>query len=156
MLPEPLFHRIFDLLNKALVSNDKEIIDVQNDCGNDCAFILKQGVSSIKMWCHRSNRDHEVLKSSIPNMLGLLWGINRLSQAKYHQLRSLCRSWIVEPALILEQTKETLRWVYIDPFLQVDSQEKRCIGPFDGSRDRTGWWSRVPAKGHPSKQLVHL
>jgi len=32
---EPLLHLILDLPNQALVSNDKEIIDVQNDCCND-------------------------------------------------------------------------------------------------------------------------
>ena len=40
MHPEPLLHRILDLPNQALVSNDKEIIDVQNNCGDDYAVIL--------------------------------------------------------------------------------------------------------------------
>ena len=40
MHPEPLLHLILDLPNLALVSNDKEIIDVQNDCGDDYAVIL--------------------------------------------------------------------------------------------------------------------
>jgi len=40
MHPEPLLHLILDLPNQALVSNDKEIIDVQNDCGDDYAVIL--------------------------------------------------------------------------------------------------------------------
>jgi hypothetical protein len=31
MHPEPLLHLIVDLANQALVSNDEEIIDVQND-----------------------------------------------------------------------------------------------------------------------------
>jgi hypothetical protein len=39
MHPEPLLHLILDLPNQALVSNDKEIIDVQNDCGNDYDMI---------------------------------------------------------------------------------------------------------------------
>jgi len=41
MHPESLLHLILDLPNQALVSNDEEIIDVQNDCGDDCALILK-------------------------------------------------------------------------------------------------------------------
>jgi len=40
MHPEPLLHLVLDLPNKALVSNDKEIIDVQNDCGNDYSVTL--------------------------------------------------------------------------------------------------------------------
>jgi hypothetical protein len=36
--PEPLLHQILHLPNQACVSNDEEIIDVQNDCRND-AFI---------------------------------------------------------------------------------------------------------------------
>jgi hypothetical protein len=37
---EPLLHLILDLPNQAVVSNDKEIIDVLKDCGNDYALIL--------------------------------------------------------------------------------------------------------------------
>jgi hypothetical protein len=37
--PEPLLHLILGLPYQALVSNDKEIIDVQNYCG-DYVFIL--------------------------------------------------------------------------------------------------------------------
>jgi len=40
MQPEPLLHLVFDLPNQALVSNDEEIIDVQNNCGNDYVLIL--------------------------------------------------------------------------------------------------------------------
>jgi len=40
MHPEPLLHPILDLPNQALVSNDKEMIDVKNDCGDDYAVIL--------------------------------------------------------------------------------------------------------------------
>jgi len=47
MHPEPLLHHIHYLHNQALVSNDKEVIDVQNDCGNDCALILKHEQSSV-------------------------------------------------------------------------------------------------------------
>jgi len=39
--PEPLLHLVLDLPNQALLSNDEEMIDVQNDCGNDYAVILK-------------------------------------------------------------------------------------------------------------------
>jgi hypothetical protein len=39
MHPEPLLHPILDLPNQALVINDKEIIDVQNDYSNDYAVI---------------------------------------------------------------------------------------------------------------------
>jgi hypothetical protein len=41
MHPEPLLHLVLDLPNQALISNDEEIIDVQNDCGIDYAVILK-------------------------------------------------------------------------------------------------------------------
>ena len=40
MHPEPLLHLVIDLPNQALVSYDKEIIDVQNNCGNDYSVIL--------------------------------------------------------------------------------------------------------------------
>jgi len=39
MHPETVLHLILDLPNQALVSNDEEIIDVQNDCSNDYALI---------------------------------------------------------------------------------------------------------------------
>jgi len=47
MHPEPLLHLVLDLPNQALVSNDEEIIDVQNDCGIDYAVILKHEQSSV-------------------------------------------------------------------------------------------------------------
>jgi len=40
MHPEPLLHMILYLPNEALVGNDEEIIDVQNNCRNDYALIL--------------------------------------------------------------------------------------------------------------------
>jgi hypothetical protein len=40
MHPEPLVHLDLDLPNQALGSNDKEIIDVQNDCGDDYIVII--------------------------------------------------------------------------------------------------------------------
>jgi hypothetical protein len=40
MHPENLLHPILDLPNQALVWNDMEIIEVQNDCGDDYAVIL--------------------------------------------------------------------------------------------------------------------
>ena len=40
MHPEPLLHLILDLPNQALISNDKEIIDVQNDRSNNYVLIL--------------------------------------------------------------------------------------------------------------------
>jgi len=40
MHSEPRLHLVLDLPNQALVSNDEEIIDVQNHCGNDYALIL--------------------------------------------------------------------------------------------------------------------
>jgi len=42
MHPEPLLHLIVDLPNQALVSNDKEIIDVQNDCGNNVLSLIME------------------------------------------------------------------------------------------------------------------
>jgi hypothetical protein len=38
--PEPLLHLIFDLPNEVHVSNDEEIINVEEDCGDDYAVIL--------------------------------------------------------------------------------------------------------------------
>jgi hypothetical protein len=38
--PEPVLHLVHDLPNQVLISNDKEIIDVQNDCGDDYVLIL--------------------------------------------------------------------------------------------------------------------
>jgi len=55
MHPEPLLHLVLDQPNQALVSNDKEIIDVQNDCGNDYSVILlvmEHEQSSVDTWCH--------------------------------------------------------------------------------------------------------
>jgi hypothetical protein len=43
MPQEPFVHLVLDLPNQAFVSNDKEIIDVQNDCGNDYVLILIMG-----------------------------------------------------------------------------------------------------------------
>jgi hypothetical protein len=40
MNPEPLHYLVLDLPNQALVSNYKEIIDIQNDCGNHYSVIL--------------------------------------------------------------------------------------------------------------------
>jgi len=40
MHPEPLIRLVLDLPNQALVSNDVEIINVQNDHGNDYVLIL--------------------------------------------------------------------------------------------------------------------
>jgi hypothetical protein len=47
MHPESLLHLALDLRNQALISNDKEIIDLQNDCGDNCALILKHEQSSV-------------------------------------------------------------------------------------------------------------
>ena len=41
MHPEPLLHSVLDLLSEALVSNDAEIMELQNDRGNDYAVIFK-------------------------------------------------------------------------------------------------------------------
>jgi len=38
--PEPLLHLVLDLPNQVLVSNDEEIIDVQQDCGTDYTMII--------------------------------------------------------------------------------------------------------------------
>jgi hypothetical protein len=40
MYPEPCVHLILDLPNQALVSNDKEVIDVQNDPGNYTLILI--------------------------------------------------------------------------------------------------------------------
>jgi hypothetical protein len=39
MHPEPLLHQILNLPNQDFVRNDKEIIDVQNNCGKNYALI---------------------------------------------------------------------------------------------------------------------
>jgi hypothetical protein len=49
MHPELLLHLILDLPNQAVISNDRKIIDVQNDYGDDCALILKHKQSSIDL-----------------------------------------------------------------------------------------------------------
>jgi len=129
MHPEPLPHLILDLPNQAHVSNDKEMIDVQNHCGDDYAVILlvmEHEQSSVDAWCHESNRDHKVIKCGLPNVRRLFQAIKRLSQAEYHLPRSLCQSWIVVSAPCLEETKISLRRVHIDLFLQVNSQESRA------------------------------
>jgi hypothetical protein len=38
--PGPVLHLVLDLPHQALVSNDQEIIDIQNDCGKDYSVIL--------------------------------------------------------------------------------------------------------------------
>jgi len=84
MHPEPLLHQIFDLPNQALVNNDKEIIDVQNDWGNIYSVIflvIENELSSVNMWCHEPYQDHEVLTSAIPHGRRLLQAIKRVSQA---------------------------------------------------------------------------
>jgi hypothetical protein len=90
MYPEPLLHLILDLPNQAIVSNDKEIIDVQNDRSNYVSIlIMEHEQSSVHTGCHESNRNHDVLNSTVPNVPGLLLAIKRLSQAEYHLPRSL-------------------------------------------------------------------
>jgi len=126
--PEPPLHLSFDLPNRARVSNGKEIIDVWNDCGNNCAMILldmEHEQSSVDAWCHQPNRDHKVLKSAIPNVRILRQAIMRISEAEYHLPRSLS-SWIVVSAPILEQTKIFLHGVHIYLIFQGNSQERRA------------------------------
>jgi len=106
------------------VSNDKEMIDQQNDWDDICALILKYKQSSIDTWCHKHNGDHEVLKSAIQKVRRLFHAINRLSHAGYHLPGSFW-FWVVVTAPILEQMKVSLRWMHIDLFLQVNPQETR-------------------------------
>jgi hypothetical protein len=40
MHPEPLLHLFFNIPNPALIGNDKEIVEVKYDCGEDYAVIL--------------------------------------------------------------------------------------------------------------------
>jgi len=40
--PEPLLHLILDLPNQALITNDKEIIDLQNDCGYYISILIME------------------------------------------------------------------------------------------------------------------
>jgi hypothetical protein len=47
MHPESLLYLALDLPNQALISNDKEIIDVENDRSDDCVLILKHKQSSV-------------------------------------------------------------------------------------------------------------
>ena len=42
MHPEPFLHLVLYLPNQALVTNDEEIIDVQNDRGNDVLILIMQ------------------------------------------------------------------------------------------------------------------
>ena len=57
MHAEPLLHLVLDLRNQALISIEKKIIYVQNDCGDDCALILimEHKQSSIDMCCRKCN-----------------------------------------------------------------------------------------------------
>jgi len=105
MHPEPLLHLVLDLPNQALVSNDEEIIDIQNDCGNDYALILimEHEQSSVNTWCDESNWYHNVLKSAVPNVRILFQVMKILSQVEYHLLQSLSESWIVVSAPSLGQ-----------------------------------------------------
>ena len=68
MHPKPHLHLILDLPNQALVSNDMEIIDVQNDCGDEYTLILKHQQSTVVTRCHDPNRAHEVLECTIQNV----------------------------------------------------------------------------------------
>jgi hypothetical protein len=71
MHPDPLLHLILDLPNQVLVSNGKEIINVQNDCSNDYAVILlviEHTQSLVNVLCHELNRQHEVFQSAVPTM----------------------------------------------------------------------------------------
>jgi hypothetical protein len=74
MHPEPLVHPIINLLNQALVTNDKEIIDEQNDTANEYGLNLIKAheQSTVDIQCNTSNRDQEVVTSAVPNMRGLL------------------------------------------------------------------------------------
>jgi len=92
MHPEPLLHLILDLPNQVLVSKNKEIIDIQNDRSNDYRLIriLKHEQSSVNTSCPKSTRNHEVLKSAVPNVGRMLLAMKRLSEAEYHLPRSLC------------------------------------------------------------------
>jgi len=47
MHPERCLHLILDLPNQALVSSVEEIINIQNNCGDNCALILKHKQSSV-------------------------------------------------------------------------------------------------------------
>jgi hypothetical protein len=67
---------------QSFVSNDEEIIDVQNDCGDDYAWILKREQFSIPTLCHEPNGDHEFLTTAVPNVQTLFQAIKRLSQAE--------------------------------------------------------------------------
>ena len=81
--PEPLLNLILDLPNHAVVSNDEEIINVQNDCSDDCALIFQHEQSSVDKWCPESNRHHKAIICAWPFMRRLLEAMKRLSQAEY-------------------------------------------------------------------------
>jgi len=70
MHPDPLLCLILDLPNQALISNDEEIIFIQNDCSDDYALILimEHKQASINMRCHESNRDLQVVNIGVPNV----------------------------------------------------------------------------------------
>jgi hypothetical protein len=90
MDPQPLLHQILDLANQALMSNDKEIINVQNGCLNNVLILTMQHEqSSVDTGCHESNPDQDVFKCAVPNVRRLLQAIKGLSQAEYYLQRSL-------------------------------------------------------------------
>jgi len=49
MNPKPHLHLFRDLPNHAFVSNEMEIIDIQNNCGDNCALILNHEQSSVNI-----------------------------------------------------------------------------------------------------------
>jgi hypothetical protein len=47
MHPGHLLHLVLDQPTQAFISNDKDIIHLQNDCGDHCALIFKHEKSSV-------------------------------------------------------------------------------------------------------------
>jgi hypothetical protein len=71
MHPEPRLHLILHLPNHAIVTNDKDIIDVQNQCSDAYAMILlviEHKQSSVHTWYHEPKQYHDIGESAIANM----------------------------------------------------------------------------------------
>jgi hypothetical protein len=89
---EPRLHYILHRPNQAAVSNDEEIISLQNDCSNNNALIciMDHEQCSVNPRGLDSNRDQVVPICAVPNVRELLQARKTLSPAQYHQAQSLC------------------------------------------------------------------
>jgi len=73
---DPLRHLIYDLHTKVSISNDEEIIDVENVRIHNWAVnfpLLDKEHLSVDVWCNKPDQDHEILlrtMSSVQRLCG--------------------------------------------------------------------------------------